>query len=41
MATLYHRVPLLAPDLRRVGFGCARDPLTENWFTVCDVKNGR
>jgi uncharacterized protein YkwD len=40
MATFFHRVPLLDPDLTRVGFGSAEDK-REGWITVLDVLNGR
>jgi uncharacterized protein YkwD len=40
MATFFHRVPMLDPDLTRVGFGSARDK-REGWITVLDVLNGR
>jgi uncharacterized protein YkwD len=40
MATFFHRVPLLDPDLTRVGFGSAKDK-RDGWITVLDVLNGR
>lgn len=39
MATLYHRIPLLEPNLKSVGFGCARGD-HGGWITVLDVGNG-
>jgi uncharacterized protein YkwD len=39
-ATLYHRVPLLDPRLKTIGFGCARGQRL-NWITVVDVTSGR
>ena len=38
--TFYHRIPLLALDLRRVGFGCARSP-NGGYVTVLDVTSGK
>jgi uncharacterized protein YkwD len=40
MATLYHRVPLLAPDLERVGFGHARMS-GRKWVCVLDTGSGK
>lgn len=40
MATLYHRIPLLAPNLDRVGFGIARIH-GHKWACVLDTGNGR
>jgi uncharacterized protein YkwD len=40
MATLYHRVPILDPRLKRIGFCCARGPRL-GWITVLDVLTGR
>jgi uncharacterized protein YkwD len=39
VATLYHRVPLLNPDLERVGFGCARRT-DQHWVPVLDARSG-
>ncbi|HEX3313921.1 MAG TPA: CAP domain-containing protein [Gemmataceae bacterium] len=39
-ATLYHRVPLLDPRLKRIGFGCARSE-GFRWITVVDVATGK
>ena len=39
-ATLYHRVPLLDPRLKRIGFGCARSE-GYRWITVVDVATGK
>jgi uncharacterized protein YkwD len=39
MATFFHRVPLLDPDLTRVGFGSAQNQRV-GWITVLDVFNG-
>ena len=38
--TFYHRIPLLAPELRRVGFGCALFP-NGTYATVLDVTGGK
>lgn len=40
MASFYHRVPLLDPNLSRVGIGFAHQGETE-WFAVIDVKSGK
>ncbi|MSU78778.1 MAG: DUF4339 domain-containing protein [Gemmataceae bacterium] len=40
MATLYHRVPILEPNLRTIGFGCARGR-RQGWVTVLNVVTGR
>lgn len=40
MATLYHRLPLLDPRVRRVGYGQAFHP-TRGWATVLDAISGR
>lgn len=40
MATLYHRVPILEPNLRKVGFGCIRGQGL-GWITVLDVFTDR
>jgi uncharacterized protein YkwD len=40
MATLYHRIPLLRPDLERIGFGHARIQ-GHKWACVLDTGNGR
>jgi uncharacterized protein YkwD len=40
MATLYHRIPILAPNLERVGFGHARMG-GRKWVCVLDTGNGR
>ncbi len=39
MATFYHRVPLLAPGLKRIGFGHTRHG--GGWITVLDTSRGR
>jgi uncharacterized protein YkwD len=39
MATPYHRVPLLEPGLKKIGFDCLRGDRFE-WVTVLDVGNG-
>jgi uncharacterized protein YkwD len=39
MGTFYHRVPLLHPDLRRIGVGVAHGPKGD-WICVMDVKSG-
>ncbi len=38
--TFYHRIPILAPEMRKVGFGCARYP-NGSWATVLDVQSGK
>jgi len=40
MATLYHRIPILTPDLERIGFGHARIE-GQKWVCVLDTGNGR
>jgi uncharacterized protein YkwD len=40
MSTLYHRLPLLEPDLGRIGFGFARHP-GGSWIAVLDYGTGR
>ena len=40
MATLYHRVPILEPNLQAIGFGCARGRRF-GWVTVMNVLSRR
>jgi uncharacterized protein YkwD len=40
MATLYHRVPILEPNLERIGFACARGR-RQGWATLLNVGSGR
>ncbi len=40
MATLYHRIPILTPNLQRVGFGLAHVE-GHKWACVLDTGNGR
>lgn len=40
MATLYHRIPILTPNLERIGFGHARIE-GHKWVCVLDTGNGR
>jgi uncharacterized protein YkwD len=40
MATLYHRVPILEPNLKSIGFGCARGR-RQGWVAVMNVTSGR
>jgi uncharacterized protein YkwD len=40
MATLYHRVPILEPNLKSIGYGCAR-ARRHGWITVMNVGTGR
>ena len=40
MATLYHRIPILEPELKRVGYGQSLHP-SRGWATVLDTGNGR
>lgn len=40
MATLYHRLPLLRPDVKRVGYGQRLHP-TRGWITVLDCTSGK
>jgi uncharacterized protein YkwD len=40
MATLYHRIPILTPNLERIGFGHARVE-GHKWVCVLDCGNGR
>jgi uncharacterized protein YkwD len=39
MATFYHRIPLLDPELRRIGFGWARG--AGHAYAVLDAQSGR
>jgi uncharacterized protein YkwD len=43
VSTFYHRLPLLHPDLRRVGFGWARHAQGKEsvWVTVLDIRDSR
>ncbi|MGL4551448.1 MAG: hypothetical protein ACRC33_09700, partial [Gemmataceae bacterium] len=40
MGTLYHRLPLLDPGVKRVGYGQRQHP-TRGWVTVLDSTSGR
>jgi hypothetical protein len=40
MATFYHRVPLLEPELGRIGFGMVRGGPV-GWFVVLNASSGR
>jgi uncharacterized protein YkwD len=40
MSTLYHRIPILVPNLERIGFGHARVG-ARKWACVLDTVNGR
>jgi uncharacterized protein YkwD len=40
LATLYHRLPLLDPRLKRIGYGQELHPF-RGWITVLDAGNGR
>ncbi|MFQ3591645.1 MAG: CAP domain-containing protein [Gemmataceae bacterium] len=40
MATLYHRLPLLQPEVKRVGYGQRLHP-TRGWITVLDCTSGK
>jgi hypothetical protein len=40
MATLYHRIPILTPNLERIGFGHSRVQ-GHKWVCVLDCGNGR
>lgn len=40
MATLYHRIPLLDPRLKRIGYGQSQHP-SKGWITVLDSASGR
>ncbi len=40
VATLYHRVPILEPTLKSVGYGSAR-ARRQGWVTVLNVQTGR
>lgn len=39
MGTLFHRLPILDPDLRKIGVGYAR--AKEGWFTLMDTASGK
>jgi uncharacterized protein YkwD len=41
MSTLYHRVPMLDPDLTRIGLGYARNDTATAWYVDMDVGGGR
>jgi uncharacterized protein YkwD len=40
LATLYHRVPLLDPRLKRLGCGLAQHPM-HGWVAVLDTGSGK
>jgi uncharacterized protein YkwD len=40
MATLYHRIPILEPNLKQVGFGLARGERL-GWITVLNLMSGK
>jgi uncharacterized protein YkwD len=40
MATLYHRIPILDPTLKTIGFGCERGR-RQGWATVMNLAGGR
>jgi uncharacterized protein YkwD len=40
MSTIYHRIPLLHPELTRIGIGYARLP-DQNWLSVVDCGSSR
>ena len=40
MATLYHRLPILDPELKRVGYGQTQHT-SRGWITVLDTGNGK
>jgi uncharacterized protein YkwD len=40
MATLYHRLPLLTPGVKRIGYGQRQHP-TRGWITVLDCTSGK
>ena len=40
MRTFFHRLPILAPELQKIGFGCAQYP-NEAWSCVMDVQSGK
>jgi uncharacterized protein YkwD len=40
LATLYHRIPLLDPHLKRLGYGQSLHPL-RGWVTVLDATTGK
>jgi uncharacterized protein YkwD len=39
MGTLYHRVPMLEPNLKTIGFGCVRGR-RQGWAVVLNVSSG-
>ena len=41
MNSLFHRIPILDPNLKKVGFGYARGTGRWRWITVLDVERGR
>jgi uncharacterized protein YkwD len=40
MATLFHRIPMLEPDLKRIGIGHAATAQGTVWQVVIDVRSG-
>jgi uncharacterized protein YkwD len=38
--TLFHRIPLLSPDLKKVGYACVRLP-DQSWIVVMDSEPGK
>jgi uncharacterized protein YkwD len=40
VSTFFHRIPILDPELRRIGFGVAKDD-DLGWVSVVDVQSGR
>ena len=40
MRMFFHRIPILSPDLHKIGFGCAQYP-SEAWLCVMDVQSGK
>jgi uncharacterized protein YkwD len=40
MATFFHRIPLINPDLKRVGIGCASNAAQDLWRAVLDAQSG-
>src|SRR5262245_19797288 len=41
MNSLFHRIPILDPNLKKVGFGYAQGTGRWRWITVMDVERGR
>lgn len=41
VSTLYHRIPLLSPDLKRIGFAALPRYEDDHWYSVLDSGRGK